>query len=52
MGLFFCSKNGNSREVRGLAYHYLCGGGMDIFGNYTMRCRNCASQVTFTSSAT
>ena len=35
-GFIFLHKNGNSREVGGLSWNSLRGGGMDIFWNYTM----------------
>ena len=35
-GFIFLHKNGNSGEVGGLSWNSLCGGGMDIFWNYTI----------------
>ena len=35
-GLLLCSKNGNSGEEGGTCVNSLCGGGMDIFWNYTI----------------
>ena len=35
-GLFLCSKNGNFGEEGGLGLNSLCGGGTDIFWNYSV----------------